>query len=183
MSMERVDRSIPGANLCLIALAFLLSCLNGCAPLAHLRFPVAEAADSSPQIDSHVALLPPAGRNMIDLQKLAELWYRHTEGSALSDYPIGPGDVLEIFVPATEELKNRVVRVSDEGTIFLSFIEAVRAGGLSKKELRQEIRHRHDVIEVSAFAPKLVLYGIDRFFSAVFHVPHQGRRFRACALR
>jgi hypothetical protein len=107
---------------------------------------------------------------MIDLQKLAEFWYRCTQASALSDCPICLGDVLEIFVPAGDELKSRVARVSDEGMIFLFYIRVVQAGGLSEKELRAELRHWHDVIEVAGSAPKPVPSGIYRFFSYVFHI-------------
>ena len=109
MPMERIDRSVPGVSLPPIAPARLLLCLNRYAPLAHLRRPVAEAAGPSPRIDSDVALLTSADQNMVDPRDLAEPWYRRTQGSALSDYPIGLGDVLETVVPAAAELKNRSV--------------------------------------------------------------------------
>jgi hypothetical protein len=135
MPMERIDRSIPGANLSLIALALFPSCLNWCSPLARLRSPVAEATAPSPRIDSRCTLLTSAVQNMIDLRNLPELWYRRTQGSALSNCPIGLGAVLGIFVPATDELENYVVRVSDDGRIFLFFIRPVHAAELNKKEL------------------------------------------------
>jgi hypothetical protein len=142
MPMERIDRSIPGANLSLIALALFASRLNRCPSLAHLRSPVAEATSPSPRIDSRCTLLTSADRNMIDLRNLPALWYRRTQGSALSNGPIGLGAVLGIFVPATDESENHVVRVSDDGRIFLFFIRPVRAAELNKKGLDRVRRFR-----------------------------------------
>jgi hypothetical protein len=140
MPMERIDRSIPGANLSLIALALFPSCLNRCPPLARWRSPVAEATGPAPRIDSRCTLLTSADPNMSDLRDLSEPWYRRTQGSALSNGPIGLGAVLEIFVPATDELKNHVVRVSDDGRIFLFLIQPVHAGGVNKKQLDRRQR-------------------------------------------
>jgi hypothetical protein len=80
---------------------------------------------------------------MIDLRKLPQLWSRHTQGSALSDCPIGLGDVLEIFVPAVEELTNRVVRGSDEGTIFLFYIGDTRPDSYTLPRLLAGAREKH----------------------------------------
>jgi hypothetical protein len=142
MPMERIDRSIPGANLALIALALFPSRLNRCPPLAHWRSPVAAATGPSPRIDSRCTLLTSADQNMIDLRNLPELWYRRTQGSALSNGPIGLGAVLAIFVPATDESESHVVRVSDDGRIFLFFIRPVRAAELNKKGLDRVRRFR-----------------------------------------
>jgi len=49
---------------------------------------------------------------------------------------------LEITVPAMEELRGRVVRISGEGTIALPLIGAVKAAGLTEEELREAIRRR-----------------------------------------
>ena len=77
-----------------------------------------------------------------DLQKLAELWRKRTKDSAVNEYPIGPGDVIEISVPAMEELKNRSVRVTAEGTILLPFIGHVQAAGLTEAELVEQLQPR-----------------------------------------
>jgi len=47
-----------------------------------------------------------------DSERLQRLWQKRTQSSTRLDYPIGPGDVLEISVPAMEEISNRTVRVS-----------------------------------------------------------------------
>ena len=59
-----------------------------------------------------------------------------------SDYPIGPGDVLEISVPAMEEIKDRDVRVTADGTISLPFIGQLQAEGLTEEELANQLRQR-----------------------------------------
>ena len=77
-----------------------------------------------------------------DLQKIAVLWQTRTQESAVKDYPIGPGDVLQISVPAMEELKDRNVRVTSEGTILLPFIGRVQVAGLTEDELAEQLRPR-----------------------------------------
>ena len=65
----------------------------------------------------------------------------HTR-NAVSDYPIGPGDLVEITVPAMEEIKDRHVRVTADGTISLPFIGSVQAAGLTETELVEQLRAR-----------------------------------------
>ena len=77
-----------------------------------------------------------------DLQKLADLWRKRTKDSAVNEYPIGPGDVIEVSVPAMEELKNRSVRVTAEGTILLPFLGRVQAAGLTEGELVEQLQPR-----------------------------------------
>ena len=77
-----------------------------------------------------------------DLGRLAELMRKRQGGSLDSDYPIGPGDVLEISVAGLEEIKLISERVTGEGTISLPFVGTVKAAGMTDKSLREEIRHR-----------------------------------------
>ncbi|MGH7828663.1 MAG: polysaccharide biosynthesis/export family protein [Candidatus Binatia bacterium] len=60
----------------------------------------------------------------------------------MSDYRIGPGDVLEISVPGMEELKASLVRVSNEGTLSLPFVGVMQVGGSTEQEIKQEISQR-----------------------------------------
>src|SRR4026208_194320 len=75
-----------------------------------------------------------------DLQKIAILWQARTQESVVNDYPIGPGDVLEISVPAMEEIKDRQVRVTADGTISLPFIGTIKAAGLIEAGLVEQLR-------------------------------------------
>jgi polysaccharide biosynthesis/export protein len=77
-----------------------------------------------------------------DVERLALLWRKRTSEQSASDYPIGPGDVLEISVPGMEEIKSQQVRVSGDGTITLPLIGTLRAAGLTQEGLHGEIRKR-----------------------------------------
>ncbi len=77
-----------------------------------------------------------------DLERLAQLWERRRRESLATDYPIGPGDVIEISVPGMEEIKVVSQRVTGEGTISLPFVGVINASGMTDKTLREEIRRR-----------------------------------------
>ena len=77
--------------------------------------------------------------NSHDLEKLAKLWKERTQAKTVTDYPIGAGDVLEITVPAMEELRGRIVRVSGDGTIALPFIGKVFVTGMTEEQLREQL--------------------------------------------
>jgi len=66
---------------------------------------------------------------------------RMAEGTEV-DTPVGPGDVLEIAVPAMDELAKRVVRVTGEGTITLPYVGTMRAAGHTEDEIHAEIVRR-----------------------------------------
>jgi protein involved in polysaccharide export with SLBB domain len=78
--------------------------------------------------------------NPAELAKLESLWNkRQITASRNEDYPIGPSDVLTVSVPDVEQLTQRRVRVSSQGTIELPMLGNVQAGGLSEDELATEI--------------------------------------------
>jgi polysaccharide biosynthesis/export protein len=77
-----------------------------------------------------------------DLERLAGLWWQRRE--QVIDYPIGPGDVIEISVPAMKELENRTIRVSGEGTVSLPFIGAIPAKDRTEEQLAEQLRERLD---------------------------------------
>jgi len=77
-----------------------------------------------------------------DVERLVRLWEKRTQQNTVSEYPIGPGDVLEISVPAMEEIKDRQVRVTADGTISLPFIGTIKAAGLTEAELVEQLRSR-----------------------------------------
>jgi len=89
-----------------------------------------------------------------DQERLTQLWQKRMSEQKVTDYPIGPGDVLDLNVATVEELTNRTVRVSGDGTIALPFIGEVQAAGLTEKELRTEI---HTRLEKYMFNPQIHL--------------------------
>lgn len=76
-----------------------------------------------------------------DDARLAALWARRTGpvSRGEEDYPIGPGDVLTISAAGVDEIKDRKVRVSTEGTIELPLLGVVQAGGLTEVGLAQAL--------------------------------------------
>lgn len=77
-----------------------------------------------------------------DLQRLTRLWQERRQESSTGDYPIGPGDVIDVSVPGMEELKDVSVRVTGEGKLSLPFVGVINVTGMTDKGLRDEIRKR-----------------------------------------
>jgi len=82
------------------------------------------------------------GREEIAMARLAQLWNQRTQETRSSDYPLGPGDVLEISVPRMGELEARTVRVSGDGTIALPFAGVIEVQGYTESEIKEELRRR-----------------------------------------
>ncbi len=77
-----------------------------------------------------------------DVQRLTAIWEQRQQSSGGSDYPIGPGDVIELNIPGMEEIKNMSERVNGDGTISLPFVGVIKVDGMTERALRDEIRHR-----------------------------------------
>lgn len=77
-----------------------------------------------------------------DVDRLTRLWEQRTKYSVVSDYPIGPGDLLQVSVPAMDEIRERDARVSADGTISLPFVGRLIAQGFTLEEFSEELRQR-----------------------------------------
>lgn len=77
-----------------------------------------------------------------DLEKLAKLWQERSQDHTTSDFPIGPGDIVEISVPAMEELRARTVRVAGDGGFTLPFLGKVQVAGLTGEDLEKHLGER-----------------------------------------
>ncbi len=73
--------------------------------------------------------------------KLDELLSRR-EKDVVSDFPIGPGDILEVSVPAMDQLKAVEVRVLENGTVMLPLLGSVQVGGLTEEQAGDALRQR-----------------------------------------
>ena len=91
---------------------------------------VGQNADTS-KVDQHPAEEP-----------LRQLWQRRSQDQGEADYPLGPGDTIEVSVAALTEISNKVVRVSRAGTITLPLVGKVHAGGLTEDALSEVIHRR-----------------------------------------
>ena len=115
--------------------------------------PIQTAVQSSPVL----ATAPTTRQEPKDLKRLALLWQERKKQSSLSDYPLGPGDVLQISVADLKEISEERVRISGEGKIELPLLGVIQAAGSTESQLKKEIRrllqidYMHDP-QVSLFA-------------------------------
>lgn len=100
----------------ILQVAFL--CLLGISPVWGQEQTASTSASPAPSADSR-----PAGN---------------------ADYRIGPGDVLSIIVAGEPELKANKVKVSQQGTIELLYIDhSVKAAGLTEQQLTELLRKEY----------------------------------------
>jgi polysaccharide export outer membrane protein len=138
-----------------IILLLLIVLLHGCG-MASLEPPGQENPPSakSPSLKDSAASVSGRLPNT-DMDKLAGLWQERQQDKSVTDYPIGPGDVVEITVPAIEELRSRVVRISGDGTISLPFIGKFQAAGLTEEELNEKLTER---LKQYMFSPRVAIF-------------------------
>jgi polysaccharide export outer membrane protein len=84
--------------------------------------------------------VPSAANSQVNQARLKALYEKRTNAVESVDYPIGPGDVIEITVPGVDDLKERMVRVGGDGKIQLPLIGQVQAGGLTEPQLSDGLR-------------------------------------------
>jgi polysaccharide export outer membrane protein len=102
----------------------------------------AAITQGNPAVDTATATAAEKTRESNDSQRLAALWEKRLQQRAANDYPIGPGDVLEINVAGVEEMKNISERVTGDETVSLPFVGMINTRGMTDKTLRSEIRRR-----------------------------------------
>src|SRR6266481_8429819 len=84
--------------------------------------------------------VPSAANSEVNQQRLKELYEKRSAAVESLDYPIGPGDVIEISVPGVDDLKERIVRVGGDGKIELPLIGQIQAGGLTEPQLTESLK-------------------------------------------
>jgi hypothetical protein len=90
------------------------------------------AAEVRPDTASAPAVPAPID-NVQDTTRLDALYRSRTRGESVADYPIGPGDIVQISVPPIDELRERTVRVEADGSVSLPMLGLLQAGGLTEK--------------------------------------------------
>jgi polysaccharide export outer membrane protein len=123
-----------------ILAGFLLT--NGCSSVNP-----AQPLDKKPlagieKSDNGSAVFAADPQETSDLERLARLSQTRRQEGLGGDFPIGPGDVLQVSVTGMDELKDLTVRVLGDGTISLPFVGLVNAAGVTDRALREEIRRR-----------------------------------------
>ena len=114
--------------------------LNACAtppqpvPVESASAPVTP----TPTIDPRI---PSVANSDANQERLKALWEkRSARTETTTDFPIGPGDVIEIAVPGVDDLKDRTVRVSGSGQIELPLIGIIDTSGQTEAGLRDKLR-------------------------------------------
>jgi len=126
------------ASLVAIALTSCSSTQSEVAPEA-----TASASEAAPApLGASVAdpRVPSAANSQVNQERLKALYEKRTKMVESVDYPIGPGDVIQISVPGVDDLKERVVRVGGDGRIELPLIGQVQAGGLTEPQLSDQLK-------------------------------------------
>ena len=84
--------------------------------------------------------VPSAANSETNQARLKALFEKRSKAAESLDYPIGPGDVIEITVPGVDDLKERMVRVGGDGKIELPLIGQIQAGGLTEPQLSDGLK-------------------------------------------
>ena len=119
--------------------AIVLFLLAGCSSAATNK---ATGTQGSATADAAMAAAAEKAKESNDSERLAALWEKRMQQRAANDYPIGPGDVLEINVAGVEEMRNISERVTGDETVSLPFVGIINTKGFTDKTLRAEIRRR-----------------------------------------
>jgi polysaccharide biosynthesis/export protein len=85
--------------------------------------------------------VPSVANSRANMDRLKALWEKRSkEDTASTDYPVGPGDVIEVSVIGVDDLKERTVRVSGANQIELPLIGVIQVGGLTEAGLRDTLK-------------------------------------------
>jgi len=84
--------------------------------------------------------VPSVANSPVNQERLKALWEKRSAQTATPDYPVGPGDVIQITVPGVDDLKGATVRVSGEGQIELPLVGVIEVNGLTEGGVRDKIR-------------------------------------------
>ena len=116
--------------------------------------PTAPAISGAPPIADN--RIPSTASSPKNQERLKALWEsRSAKDQASTDYPVGPGDVLEITVPGVDDLKERTVRVSGQGQIDLPLVGPVQVGGMTEAGVRDKLK---DALTKYMYSPQVDVF-------------------------
>ena len=130
MRLTRIGFRFTTIGIAAIAALALAACSSAPPPV-----PPADAAPVAADMR-----VPSAANSEVNQTRLKELYEKRSTAMESLDYPIGPGDVIEITVPGVDDLKERLVRVGGDGRIELPLIGQVQAGGLTEPQLTESLK-------------------------------------------
>ena len=119
-------------------IALITILLSGCTVSSDSAVhPVSGAAVSS-LAATHDRDIP--GADNANDRRLAQIWKERS--AKLADFPIGPGDLLEVSVPGIDQLQNRTARVGGDGHIYLPLAGDLPVAGETEGDIRQQLNQR-----------------------------------------
>lgn len=74
--------------------------------------------------------------------EFGQLWHERTAQLSVADYPIGPGDLLQITVVGIDQLEKLEVRVTGDGTVAFPFAGTVSVTRMTDDDLERELERR-----------------------------------------
>lgn len=77
-----------------------------------------------------------------DAQLLQKIRDERSQDRFSPKFELGPGDVLDVSVPDVEELKDRLVRVSPDGTISLPVAGVLQVKGMTEAQVRNALQYQ-----------------------------------------
>ena len=115
--------------------------LSGCAGASDSKIHV----PTDPAVASSGATAPNADITTAENangRRLAEMWRERS--AQLADFPIGPGDLLEVSVPGIDQLQDRAARVGGDGHIYLPLAGDLPVAGETERAIREQLNQRMD---------------------------------------
>jgi polysaccharide biosynthesis/export protein len=133
-----------GAYLLLAVLCAVVGC--GAGAKATGPAPAASQASAGPSVPRSEGKGPSGGQRFdaspTDLVRLEQVYEQRTAGPSGGDYPIGPGDLVEVSVPSMAELHAQSMRVAGDGTLALPLLGNIQAAGRSERQLHDDVAAR-----------------------------------------
>jgi len=135
------------ALLCLGSLIFAAACASSTSGSYSQQ--AAQSHHLSPQLSSLPEEIPVASLDQVresNAGALENLWKvrvvdRSVDASS-TRFTLGPGDVLRISMPQFPQLKDRTVRVSEQGTISLPLVGEISVNGMTQQDLLSDLSNR-----------------------------------------
>jgi len=113
-----------------------------CSASAPTQQQVASGKPARAAVSSDEAMKTSMQSDSSDLEALWRSRMAAQPSNAVSQFALGPGDLLRISVPQIPQLKDRSVRVSEENTIALPLLGEINVSGMSEEDLRNELSRR-----------------------------------------
>lgn len=132
--------------LCLGSVIFAAACASSTS--ASYSQPAAQNDHLSPQLSSVPDEIPVASLDH-DLESnaraLEDLWnvrMVNRSNASTDGFTLGPGDLLRISVPLVPQLRDRTVRVSEQGTISMPLLGEISVNGMTQQDLLIDLSNR-----------------------------------------